>query len=116
MVIALLSLLIFSVLFGNPIENLQLFFFNLVMGALGLSSAFTMVSAIAFNTTNRSIMMAVLGFPVIIPVLLLSISNSGKILDGNIWMQIQGNMLTLISVDVIIIALTFVLFPFTWKS
>lgn len=116
MVIALLSLLIFSILFGNPIENLQLFLFNLVMGALGLSSAFTMVSAIAFNTSNRSIMMAVLGFPVIIPVLLLSINNSGKILDGNIWMQIQGNMLTLISVDVIIIALTFVLFPFTWKS
>ena len=61
-------------------------------------------------------MMAVLGFPIIIPVLILSISNSFKILDGFILMQIQGNMATLFSVDVIIIALTFVLFPFTWKS
>lgn len=114
--IAILSLVIFSVLFGNPITNLSLFLSNLIIGCLGLSSAFTMVSAIAFNASNRSIMMAVLGFPVIIPVLILSISNSAKILDGNIWMQIQGNMLTLISVDVIIIALSFVLFPFTWKS
>ncbi len=60
--------------------------------------------------------MAVLGFPVIIPVLILSISNSFKILDSYVFMQIQGNIITLFSVDVIIIALTFVLFPFTWKS
>ena len=60
--------------------------------------------------------MAVLGFPVIIPVLILSISNSFKILDSYVFTQIQGNIITLFSVDVIIIALTFVLFPFTWKS
>ena len=75
-----------------------------------------MVSSIAFRTSNRSIMMAVLGFPVIIPVLILSINNSFKILDSYVFTQIQGNIITLFSVDVIIIALTFVLFPFTWKS
>jgi heme exporter protein B len=116
MIIAFISLVIYSVLLGNPITNYSLFIFNLFLGCLGLSSAFTMVSAIAFRTSNRSIMMAVLGFPVIIPVLLLSISNSSKILEGYIWMQIQGNMVTLFSVDVIIIALTFILFPFIWKS
>ncbi len=114
--LAILSLVIFTVLFGNPIVNHQLFIFNLLIGCLGLSSAFTMISAIAFKASNRSIMMAVLGFPVIIPVLILTISNSAKILDQNIWSQIQGNMLTLISVDVIIIALTFILFPFIWRS
>lgn len=114
--ISLVSLVIYSVLLGNPIINYPLFMLNLLFGCLGLSSAFTMVSAIAFRTSNRSIMMAVLGFPVIIPVLILSISNSYKILDGFIWMQIQGNMLSLFSIDVIIIALSFVLFPFTWKS
>ena len=114
--IGLLSILIYMILFGSPVLNWNLFLLNALMTCLGLSSTFTMISAIAFKTNNRSIMMAVLGFPVIIPVLILSISNSAKILDGQIWMQIQGNMLTLISVDVIIIALTFVLFPFTWKS
>lgn len=114
--LAIISLVIYSVLLGNPINNYQLFVPNMILGCLGLSSAFTMVSAIAFRTSNRSIMMAVLGFPVIIPVLLLSISNSSKILGGYIWMQIQGNMFTLLSVDVIIIALTFILFPFIWKS
>lgn len=114
--LATISLIIYSTLLGNPIDNYSLFFTNILLGCLGLSSAFTMVSAIAFRTSNRSIMMAVLGFPVIIPVLLLSISNSSKILEGYIWMQIQGNMVTLFSVDVIIIVLTFILFPFIWKS
>lgn len=114
--IALISLLIYSVLLGNPIINYWLFLLNLTLGCIGLSAAFTMVSSIAFRSSNRSIMMAVLGFPVIIPVLILSISNSYKILDSYVFMQIQGNLTALFSVDVIIIALTFVLFPFTWKS
>lgn len=114
--IATISLIIYSVLLGNPIINYSLFLLNLILGCLGLSSAFTMVSSIAFRASNRSIMMAVLGFPVIIPVLILSISNSFKILDSYVFTQIQGNITALFSVDVIIIALTFVLFPFTWKS
>ena len=114
--LAFISLIIYSTLLGNPIENYLLFNINIFLGCLGLSSAFTMVSAIAFRTSNRSIMMAVLGFPAIIPILILSISNSSKILEGYIWIQIQGNMVTLFSVDVIIIALTFILFPFIWKS
>ncbi|WP_436514873.1 heme exporter protein CcmB [Ekhidna sp. To15] len=115
-IIALISLAIYSVLLGNPIINYDLFLLNLTLGCIGLSAAFTMVSSIAFRSSNRSIMMAVLGFPVIIPVLILSISNSFKILDSYVFMQIQGNLTALFSVDVIIIALTFVLFPFTWKS
>lgn len=114
--IAIISVIIYSILLGNPIANYSLFSLNLFLGCLGLSSAFTMISAIAFRTSNRSIMMAVLGFPVILPILILSISNSFKILDGYIWLQVQGNMVTLFSVDVIIIALTFILFPFIWKS
>ena len=114
--ISILSLIIYSTLLGNPLINYGLFLLNLVLGCLGLSAAFTMISSIAFRTSNRSIMMAVLGFPVIIPVLVLAISNSFKILDSYVLMQIQGNLTALFSVDVIIIALTFVLFPFTWKS
>ena len=116
LILAVISLIIYTILLGNPITNQLLFFFNIILGCLGLSAAFTMVSAIAFRTRNRSIMMAVLGFPLITPVLILSINNGFQIIDGYVFMQIQGNVATLLSIDVIIIALTFVLFPFTWKS
>ncbi|MDE0471897.1 MAG: heme exporter protein CcmB [Ekhidna sp.] len=114
--VAFLAIAVFSILFGNPIPNYLLFTFNTFSGVLGISSAFTMVSAIAFRASNRPIMMAVLGFPVVVPVLILSINNSYRILDGFIWLQIRGNVFALLSVDVIIIALTYILFPFTWKS
>jgi len=114
--LSIIALVIYVLLLGNPIPDYLLFISNLILGIIGLSGAFTMVSAISFRTSNRSIMMAVLGFPIIIPVLILSINNSAKILDGFIWFQIQGNMFSLLSVDVIIIALAFVLFPFIWKS
>lgn len=116
MACALLTVVVFSLLFGSPITHFGLFALNLILGTLGISSTFTMVSAIAFRTQNQALMMAVLGFPVTIPILILSISNTSQILDGFIWMQVQGNVLALLSTDVIIIALAYLLFPFTWKS
>lgn len=117
-ILALVSLFIYSILLGNPISNNKqgLYIMNLLLGVIGLSSSFTMISAISFRTSNRMVMMAVLGFPIVIPVLILSISNAKHIMEGFIFQQIQGNIFSLLSVDVIIIALTFVLFPFTWKS
>ena len=92
------------------------FFTNLLLGTLGLSAAFTMVSSIASKTNNQSVMMAILGFPVIIPVLILAVSNSQVIVLGGSWNDIMKNLITLLSVNVIIIALSYILFPFTWKS
>lgn len=114
--IAGIALVIYTLLLGSQNLNFGLYLINLLLGCVGLSSAFTMISAISLKASNRSVLMAVLGFPVVIPVLILAIGNSNKILDGFLWMQIQGNVISLLSVDVIIIALSFVLFPFTWKS
>ena len=62
-------------------------------------------------------MMAILGFPVIIPVaMILAVSNSQVIVLGGSWNDIIKNLITLLSVNVIIIALSYILFPFTWKS
>lgn len=114
--LAIIGILIYALLMGLPKFNLGLFSINLLLGCIGIASAFTLISSISSKASNKSVLMAILGFPVIIPVLILAISNSNKILEGFILEQIQGNVLSLLSVDVIIIALAFVLFPFTWKS
>ena len=116
LIIAGFSLLLYTVFLGIPNFSLVHYTVNLSLGCLGLSSAFTMVSAISMRATNRSILMVVLGFPIVIPVIILAINNANRILEGFLWSQIQGNVLSLLSVDVIIIALSFVLFPFTWRS
>ncbi|MFT6866708.1 MAG: heme exporter protein B [Cyclobacteriaceae bacterium] len=114
--LVLVAYFFFSLFLGAATGNLGLFTLNLLVGSVGLSSAFTLISALASKTNNQSIMMAILGFPVIIPVLILAITNSKMIILGGGWADISINFITLISVNMIIIALTFILFPFTWKS
>lgn len=116
LVLVLLALLMYTVFLGIPDMNYFGFFLNFFLGSLGLSAAFTMISSIASKTNNNAVMMAILGFPVIIPILILSISNSQVIVLGGPLSDISANLITLLSVNVIIIALNFILFPFIWKS
>lgn len=113
-----LTALLFNVFLPFPAENASsgLFVANLLLGCTGLSASLTMVSAIASKTSNSSVLMAVLGFPVIIPVLLLAVTNSRKIILGARIEAIGGNLTYLVSVIVIIIAVSFILFPYSTRN
>ncbi len=111
-----LTFVLFSIFLGNPVENLPLFMLNFSIGALGMGAAFTLISAISSKTGNQSTMMALLGFPVVIPVLIMAVSNSRNIIFGAGLTDIMGNLLTLISIIVIIIALSFILFPYSRRN
>lgn len=110
------GLVIYSVLLGKPDFDLALFLINLLNGCLGLSAAFTLIASIAVRTQQKGNMMAILGFPVILPILLLSITNSRKIVLGAAWPEIDNFSLILASVNIIIIVLTLILFPYTWRT
>jgi len=107
---------LFSLLLPVDADFNYLFYLNLLNGAIGITASFTLVSALASKTSNQSNLMAVLGFPVIIPILILASTNSRKILFGAIWQDISGNSITLLSLNVIIIAVSFILFPYSWKN
>jgi len=127
-----LSKLIFSLVFGlllafSSIILLKLFLpispdvswlfaINMSCGVMGLAGLFTIVSSISSNTANQSVIMTVLGFPIAIPILIVAVSNSRKILLGASFQDIQGGLITAISLVVIIIALLFILFPYSWKK
>jgi heme exporter protein B len=114
--IGLFGLGIYVVLIGIPTFSLGLFLVNFLNGVIGLSAAFTMIASIAVHTHQKGNLMAVLGFPVILPVLLLAITNSKKIVEGADWAGVDSFSLILISVNVIIVALTLLLFPYSWKA
>ena len=102
--------------FPSNTANIPLFLINLLLGTVGLSASLTMISAIASKTSNASTLMAVLGFPVVIPVLLLAVTNSRKILLGAELESIQGSLIYLVSLIVIIIAVSFILFPYSSRN
>ncbi|MBK8503951.1 MAG: hypothetical protein IPL46_18125 [Saprospiraceae bacterium] len=116
MLISGLSLLLFSLLTTYPIEENGFFMLALLLGALGIAANFTFVSAIAKHTRNKSTMMMILSLPVIIPLLLPLVRLSIKCLGPATWAMIQSDVTLLISVDLLIVGLALVLFPFLWRG
>jgi len=75
------------------------------------------MSAIAAKAQQNAALMAILGFPVILPMLLLLMKLSkaafGEVFKEGAVLQLAGLVAGL---DVLIIVLAVILFPFLWKD
>lgn len=115
-VIHLLTTAIMSLLVGNPVKDLWWFWITGWIGLMGITAVLTLVSAIAQKASNQSTLMAVLSFPVVIPVLVLVIRLSKQALDGLDRSVGQAWLLNLIAIDVLVVAVALLLFPYLWKD
>lgn len=116
-ILNLFNLIIFIALMGNPTVLAFQFIGISFLGGIGLSLVFTMLAAIASKAMQQASLMAILGFPIIIPQLLLLIRLSrmafAEIFRPGAAMQI---VLLLLALDFGIILLSVILFPFLWKD
>ena len=115
-VLSLLSFGIYGLMVGNPVKNFSLFFLTMVFGSIGLSSILTLVSAIASKAGNSITLMSVLSFPLILPLLIILIMASKNAIDGMSWSVNFPYFIALLSLDVIVIVLAFLLFPYLWRE
>ena len=106
----------FGAMLGFPILGVAPFTLAVVLGCIGLSTLLTMVSAISYRAANAGTLMAVLGFPIIIPLLLLGLGVSKIALESASIARVQQTLTTLGMVDVIAIAAGYLLFPYLWRS
>ena len=113
----LVSLLLFTILLGNPVKNYVQFIGIASLGGFSLSLVFTLMAAIAAKAQQNAAIMAILGFPLIIPQLLLLIRLSrsafGEVFREGAILQIS---LLLAGLNLMVIVLAIVLFPFLWKD
>lgn len=114
--IQLLTMLVMAVLVGNPLQDSGWFLVTGWVGIVGLSVILTLVSAIAQKASNQSTLMAVLSFPVVIPVLVLVIRMSKQALDGLDRSLGFNWLLNLAAIDILVIAVAVLLFPYLWKD
>lgn len=115
LVMSLLSLLLFTLFLGNPMEKAGQFIGLVLLGGWSLSLVFSFLAAIAAKAQQNAAIMAVLGFPIIIPqlILLMRLSNAAFAPLLTIPMT---TVLLLIALDAMIILLAVILFPFLWKD
>lgn len=78
LVLALICYGFYALVIGNPVQDPAMFLVTILIGAVGFSTSLTMISSIAAKASNSSTLMAVLSFPVIIPMLLMLMKLSKK--------------------------------------
>ncbi len=113
---SIMSLILFRLLMGDVLAHPWKFVFTVCLGGSSLSLVFTFLAAIAARARQNAALIAIMGFPLIIPqvLLLMRISNtafSDVLQSGYLQMS-----LLLGGLDVLVIALAMILFPFLWKD
>jgi heme exporter protein B len=113
---SLVSLLLYYIMLGWPLVQGGLFILITVVGSLSLSAVFTFLSAIAARANQNAALMAILGFPLVTPVLMILSKLAMKALDPVYMPGWSSLAMVLLSLDVLVIFLGVILFPFLWQE
>ncbi|PRD49161.1 heme exporter protein CcmB [Sphingobacterium haloxyli] len=119
LVMVLLSVIAYgaySVTFSNPVSDPLLYTAAVLLGSISFASVFTMVSGISSKAGNNSTLMAILSFPVIIPLLIVLITLSQNALTGAPRFESDNEILVLLAINVITITISLLLFPYLWRD
>jgi len=116
LIMSLVSLLLYYLMLGWPLEQGGLFVVITMAGSISLSAVFTFLSAIAARAQQNSALMAILGFPLVTPVLLILSRLALKALTPVYMPDWWGLALVLLALDILVVLLGVILFPFLWQE
>lgn len=114
--LSMLALIVYLLFIPNTLGNPVFYFSTILLGSISFSTVFTMISAIASKAGNNGTLMAILSFPVIIPVILVLVRLSKNAMDGLAYSASYGNIEILAAINAIVIATSLLLFPFLWRD
>jgi heme exporter protein B len=112
----LISLLLFTILLGSPLSHILIFIGISCFGACSISLVFSFLAAIAARAQQNAALMAILGFPLIIPQLMLLMRLSSLAFSDVFQSGLISIVLLLACFDVMVVLLSVILFPFLWKD
>jgi heme exporter protein B len=114
--LCLITLPVYTLFLGSPDADWLPFLLVVLLAAGAFSSAFTLISAIAAKGNNAAGLTPVLGFPVIIPLLLITIKASGNALDALDFSVYSDTVIVLVLFNVVLTAMAYLLFPYLWRE
>ncbi len=116
LLISTLALVIYLLFFENTIGDPLFYVISVVLGSISFSTVFTMISAIASKAGNNGTLMAILSFPVIIPVILILLRISKRAMDGIDHTLSYSDIGALTAINAIVITTALLLFPYLWRD
>lgn len=115
-VLTLIALAFYILVFDYVPRDLGLYLLAAVLGSLSFATIFTMISAIASKAGNGGMLMAILSFPVIIPVLIVLIKLTKNAIDGLDRSVSLDEIGLLLVINLLVAALSVLLFPYLWRD
>lgn len=116
LVLTFLAYLLFVVMLGDAVVNHLIFLMTLALAATSFAYVFTLISSIAGKANNNATLMAVLGFPLMIPIIVfmtrLSADSYSEFPSPLLWQSV----VMLLALNLILITLSLVLFPYIWRD
>ena len=116
LVLSLINLLFYSIFIGNLVQDLPMFIIGMILGCMGFASIMTLISAIASKAGGNSTLMAILSFPILIPLLITIIRFTKNAMDGLAWSVNYKFLIILLALNLLTMALSYLLFPYLWRE
>jgi heme exporter protein B len=110
------TLPVFFLLLGSPLKSPLVFLLVVFLAAGAVSACLTLVSAVAAKTTHAAGLTPVLGFPVILPLLMVAVKASGNATAGMSLSMYWDLPVVLGAFNLILVVLSYLLFPYLWRD
>ena len=115
--LTLIALVFYAMVFEPPKEmDMPMYLVAVVLGSLSFATIFTMVSAIASKTGNGGMLMAILSFPIIIPVLIVLVKLAKNAIDGLDRSVSLDDIGLMAVINVLVMVVSLLLFPYLWRD
>ncbi len=116
LVLAMTGLGLFVLFLSNPVETIWPFMLTIVLTSWGFAASLTLLSGIASKANNSHIVMTVLSFPIVISILLLSVKITKNCIDGLGASTNYDELLTMVAINCLVTAASYLLFPYIWRT
>ena len=116
LLLSLIAIGFYMIVFNNPVGDPLFYLLAVLIGSISFASVFTMISGIASKANNSGALMAILSFPVIIPLLMVLIKFSKNAMDGLDRSVSLNEIGVLAAINLIVITVSLLLFPYLWKE
>ncbi len=98
------------------IKNIALFSLSVSLGTLGLSAVMTIIAALISKAGSKGTLYPVLSFPLLLPLMLASISSTWLTIEGAGLSAIAGELQMMVSYTIVVITASFLLFELIWND
>lgn len=109
-------ILLYIIITGLAIREPLAFSVSITLGNFGLSAVMTIIAALISKASSKGTLYPVLSFPLLLPLMLASISATLLTIDGVSFGGIMGELQMIVSYTIVLVTASFLLFELIWNE